>query len=166
MASGTYPHRATSIIPEKGAMNGFEVDHDFPGVGRRIMLLKTRKVLYETSPDATILLAFTDITAQRAIEMEKEDLLEKTEELLNKNPVLLQEMQHRVASLIIPKLNGAASSGVAKQLRKSRLSRLIFCGTGSPQGTREGGGVAEVDSFAALRAPAPIVDLPNVNGAG
>ncbi|MDB5482327.1 MAG: histidine kinase [Caulobacteraceae bacterium] len=87
-----------TIIPEKTAMDGFEVDHDFPGVGRRIMLLNARKVLYETSPDATILLAFTDITARRAIEMEKEELLEKAEDLLRKNRVLLQEMQHRVAN--------------------------------------------------------------------
>ena len=87
-----------TIIPEKAAMDGFEVEHDFPGLGRRIMLLNARKVLYETSADTTILLAFTDITARRAIEMEKEELLEKTEELLRQKQVLLQEMQHRVAN--------------------------------------------------------------------
>jgi chemotaxis protein methyltransferase CheR len=87
-----------TIIPEKVAMNGFEVDHDFPGLGRRVMLLNARKVLYETSADITILLAFTDITARRAIETEKEVLLEKTEELLRQQQVLLQEMQHRVAN--------------------------------------------------------------------
>ncbi len=87
-----------TIIPEKTAMNGFEVDHDFPGLGRRIMLLNARKVLYETSPNITILLAFTDITARRAIEIEKEALLEKTEELLRQKHTLLQEMQHRVAN--------------------------------------------------------------------
>jgi two-component sensor histidine kinase len=87
-----------TIIPEHTAMDGFEVDHDFPGLGHRIMLLNARKVLYETSADTTILLAFTDITARRAIELEKEELLEKTEELLRQKQVLLQEMQHRVAN--------------------------------------------------------------------
>ena len=87
-----------TIIPAKTAMDGFEVDHDFPGVGRRIMLLNARKVLYETSPDATILLAFTDITARRAIELEKDHLLAQTEDLLRQNRLLLQEMQHRVAN--------------------------------------------------------------------
>jgi two-component sensor histidine kinase len=87
-----------TIIPERAAMDGFEVDHDFPGLGRRIMLLNARKVLYETSADTTILLAFTDITARRAIEMEKAELLERTEELLGQKQVLLQEMQHRVAN--------------------------------------------------------------------
>jgi two-component sensor histidine kinase len=87
-----------TIIPEKTAMNGFEVDHDFPGVGRRTMLLNARKVIYETSANSTILLAFTDITARRAIEREKADLLEKTEELLRQKQTLLEEMQHRVAN--------------------------------------------------------------------
>ena len=87
-----------TIIPEQTAMDGFEVDHDFPGLGRRVMLLNARKVLYESSPDTTILLAFTDITARRAIETEKAELLEKTEDLLRQKQVLLQEMQHRVAN--------------------------------------------------------------------
>jgi chemotaxis protein methyltransferase CheR len=87
-----------TIIPERTSMDGFEVDHDFPGVGRRTMLLNARKVLYEDSPNATILLAFSDITARRVIEQEKQDLLERTEELLRQKQVLLQEMEHRVAN--------------------------------------------------------------------
>jgi chemotaxis protein methyltransferase CheR len=87
-----------TIIPERTAMDDFEVDHDFPGVGRRIMCLNARKVVYETSLNATILLAFTDITARRAIELEKEELLERTEGLLRQKQVLLQEMEHRVAN--------------------------------------------------------------------
>ena len=87
-----------TIIPEKAAMDGFEVDHDFPGVGPRTMLLNARKVIYETSANTTILLAFTDVTARRAIEREKAELLERTEELLRQKQMLLQEMQHRVAN--------------------------------------------------------------------
>lgn len=87
-----------TIIPEKTAMNGFEVDHDFPGVGRRTMLLNARKVIYETSANSTILLAFTDVTARRAIEREKAELLDKAEELLRQKQTLLEEMQHRVAN--------------------------------------------------------------------
>jgi chemotaxis protein methyltransferase CheR len=87
-----------TIIPERVAMNGFEVSHDFPGLGRRVMLLNARKVIYETSANSTILLAFTDITARRTIEREKESLLARTRDLLNQKEVLLQEMQHRVAN--------------------------------------------------------------------
>ena len=87
-----------TIIPERTAMDGFEVEHDFPGVGRRSMLLNARKVLYEDNAHATILLAFTDVTERRAIEHEKEILLHQTEELLRQKQVLLQEIQHRVAN--------------------------------------------------------------------
>lgn len=87
-----------TVIPEQTAMDDFEVAHDFPGLGPRIMLLNARKVIYDTSPVMTILLAFTDITARRAIEREKAELLEKTESLLRQKQVLLQEMEHRVAN--------------------------------------------------------------------
>jgi len=87
-----------TIIPEHTAMDGFEVEHDFPGLGRRTMLLNARKVIYETRSNSTILLAFTDVTVRRVIEREKEQLLERTEELLRQKQVLLQEMQHRVAN--------------------------------------------------------------------
>ncbi|TIM16667.1 MAG: histidine kinase, partial [Mesorhizobium sp.] len=68
-----------TIIPAKTAMDDFEVEHDFPQIGRRTMLLNARKVLYDHSPAITILLAFNDITARRIIEREKEELLGRTE---------------------------------------------------------------------------------------
>ncbi len=87
-----------TILPERVAMDGFEVDHDFPGIGRRVMLLNARKVLYEESETMAILLAFRDVTERRAIELEKEALLQRSEELLRQNQVLLEEMKHRVAN--------------------------------------------------------------------
>ena len=87
-----------TIIPEHMTMDGFEVVHDFPGLGLRTMLLNARKVIYEDSSSSTILLSFTDVTARRANEQEKETLLERTEELLQQKQVLLQEMEHRVAN--------------------------------------------------------------------
>ncbi|RVA23947.1 histidine kinase, partial [Mesorhizobium sp. M7D.F.Ca.US.004.03.1.1] len=87
-----------TIIPEKTAMDDFEVEHDFPQIGRRTMLLNARKVLYDHSPAITILLAFNDITARRIIEREKEELLSRTEDLLRQKDVLLREMEHRVAN--------------------------------------------------------------------
>ena len=35
------------IVPERGAMEDYEVEHDFPRIGRRTTLLNTRKVFYE-----------------------------------------------------------------------------------------------------------------------
>ena len=87
-----------TIIPERTAMDGFEVEHDFPGVGHRAMLLNARKVVYDNSDTHTILLAFLDITERSVIERERAELLARTEELLHQKQVLLQEMQHRVAN--------------------------------------------------------------------
>lgn len=87
-----------TIIPERVAMDGFEVEHDFPLVGRRTMLLNARKVIYDNSDTSTILLAFLDVTERRIIEQEKADLLSQAQELLRQKQMLLQEMQHRVAN--------------------------------------------------------------------
>ncbi len=41
------------------ALDGFEVEHDFPISAARTMLLNARKVLYDDSASSTILLAFS-----------------------------------------------------------------------------------------------------------
>ena len=80
-----------NIIPEQGVMEDYEVEHEFPGIGHRTMRLNARQVFYEGGADTTILLGMEDITGQRALEREKE-------ELLRQKDVLLQEIQHRVAN--------------------------------------------------------------------
>jgi two-component sensor histidine kinase len=87
-----------TIIPEHASMDGFEVEHDFPQLGHRVMLLNARTVAYDDDSQSTILLAFKDITDRRTMEREKERLLERSEDLLRQNHVLLQEMEHRVAN--------------------------------------------------------------------
>src|ERR1700720_4211223 len=79
------------IIPERAAMDAFEVEHEFPRIGRRIMLLNARAVFYADHARTTLLLAFEDVTERRAIEREKE-------ELLRQKDVLLRELEHRVAN--------------------------------------------------------------------
>src|SRR3984893_14053979 len=80
-----------NIVPEHGVMEAFEVEHEFPVIGRRTMLLNARKVFYEGNSHTTLLLAIEDITERRARERELQELLQQKE-------VLLQEMQHRVAN--------------------------------------------------------------------
>lgn len=87
-----------TIIPDQVSIDGFEVEHDFPVIGRKTMLLSARKVIYEDSDDITILLAFQDVTARRAIEREKEVIQKQSDDLLQQKQVLLEEMQHRVAN--------------------------------------------------------------------
>ena len=68
------------IIPEKGVMEGYEVEHEFPGLGHRTMRLNARQVFYEGGADTTILLGIEDVTVQRILEREKDGLLLQFEE--------------------------------------------------------------------------------------
>jgi two-component sensor histidine kinase len=79
------------IIPEHGSMEDYEVEHDFTALGPRTMLLNAREVFYETGLNANILIGIEDVTRQRALEREKD-------ELLRQKNILLDEMQHRVAN--------------------------------------------------------------------
>ena len=56
------------IVPEHGVMDDYEVEHAFPIIGLRVMLLNARKVYYEGNNHTTILLAIEDITARRVSE--------------------------------------------------------------------------------------------------
>src|SRR6204780_3680958 len=79
------------IVPEHGVMEGYEVEHEFPGLGHRTMLLNARKVFYEGGSHTTILLGIEDVTAQRVLEREKD-------ELLRQKDTLFEELQHRVSN--------------------------------------------------------------------
>jgi two-component sensor histidine kinase/PAS domain-containing protein len=79
------------IVPEHGVMEGYAVEHEFPGLGHRTMLLNARKVFYEGGSHTTILLGIDDVTEQRVLEREKD-------ELLRQKDTLFEELQHRVSN--------------------------------------------------------------------
>lgn len=79
------------IIPEQGAMENYEVEHDFRSLGRRTMLLNARKVFYEGASPANIFLSIEDVTGKRLLERENA-------ELLRQKDVLLDEIYHRVTN--------------------------------------------------------------------
>ena len=79
------------IIPEHGIMDHFEVEQDFPTIGRRTMLLNARKVFYQGDLNTTLLLAIEDITDRRVAERLLHSISEQKD-------MLLSEMSHRVAN--------------------------------------------------------------------
>jgi chemotaxis protein methyltransferase CheR len=79
------------IIPEQGVMEGYEVEHEFLGLGSRTMCLNARQVFYEGGAGTTILLGMEDVTERRILEREKDDLLRQKD-------TLLEELQHRIAN--------------------------------------------------------------------
>jgi len=56
------------IIPQNTHFNNFEVDHAFPHIGRKRMLLNARRICREGKGTERILLAFEDITDQKQTE--------------------------------------------------------------------------------------------------
>src|SRR6202453_4878265 len=59
------------IVPEHGVMDDYEVEHLFPEIGKRTMLLNALKVFYEGNSHTTLLLGIEDVTARRALERER-----------------------------------------------------------------------------------------------
>jgi len=86
------------IVPEHGVMDDYEVEHQFPEIGKRTMLLNARKVFYEGNSHTTILLGIEDVTGRRAFDRERDDLLRKLQALLREKDVLLEELEHRVGN--------------------------------------------------------------------
>ena len=80
-----------SILPEHGVLEAFEVEHDFPRLGKRIMLVDARQVCNEDLSYKLLLLAIEDVTERRASER-------NMQQLLNQEKLLLAEMEHRIAN--------------------------------------------------------------------
>ncbi len=107
------------ILPEHGVMEACEVEYCLPDIGRRTMLLNARKVFYEEGSRANILLGIEDITVQRFLEREKD-------ELLRQKDVLLGEIQHRIgntlqiiASIIMSKVRTVESEETRRHLNEA-----------------------------------------------
>ncbi len=73
------------ILPKTTSFDNFEVEHDFPDIGKRIMLLNACRIYLEANRTKLIILTIEDITERKKIE----ELREKIRELdaqLKKNP--------------------------------------------------------------------------------
>lgn len=54
-----------TILPHNRVLEDFEVVHDFPGIGKRRMLLNARRLVCRTGETQLILLAMEDVTERR-----------------------------------------------------------------------------------------------------
>jgi chemotaxis protein methyltransferase CheR len=116
------------IIPAHTTIEEYEVEHDFPTIGRRTMLLNARKVFYEGSSSTSLLVMIADVTVRRGLEREKD-------ELLRQKDLLLQEMNHRVnnslqiiASILMLKAQTVQSEETRRHLRDAH-ERVIAVAT-------------------------------------
>lgn len=63
------------ILPSNNPVLNYEVEHEFPHIGRKLMLLNAHRVELEGQFKDRILLAIEDITERKAIEQRKDDFL-------------------------------------------------------------------------------------------
>ena len=79
------------MLPEKTNIVNFEVVHNFPGLGERIMLLNVTRIIRDHSEDHSILLAIEDITEKGKIDKEAKLLGEELEKKVMERTLSLHE---------------------------------------------------------------------------
>ncbi len=50
------------ILPKNNQVDDYKIEHVFPGIGRRVMLLNARRIMQEGVGTQMILIAIEDIT--------------------------------------------------------------------------------------------------------
>ena len=58
------------ILPKASVFNGYEVEHDFPDIGRKTMMLNAREINQRDAGSTIILLALEDITERKRMDQE------------------------------------------------------------------------------------------------
>ena len=80
------------ILPRNEVFNGFEVDHAFEGIGRRVMVLNARRL----NDHRLILLAIEDVTEQR----EEEQARQQIERSLRESEIAFDHLADAVPHLV------------------------------------------------------------------
>ncbi len=117
------------ILPKQTFFKNFEVEHDFPGIGRKIMLLNARRIyqgdekpIIVLSP--MILVAMEDVTEKRNIEIKLAEHAKNLEVLVAKRTAELEERVkelERVNKIMVGReLKMIELKKQIEQLKKSR----------------------------------------------
>src|SRR6185503_4880327 len=82
-----------SVIPHRASVEGFEVEHDFPTIGRRTMLVNARKIFSPGDHDGSILLAIEDVSEERAARAESKRSWQVTQSIVDtiRDPLVVLE---------------------------------------------------------------------------
>ena len=72
------------ILPKTTSFDNFEVEHDFPDIGKRIMLLNACRIYLESNSTKLVVVTIEDITDRKKIE-ELNEKIRKLKTRLNKN---------------------------------------------------------------------------------
>jgi PAS domain S-box-containing protein len=120
------------VLPKHSEFRDFEVEHDFPSLGRRVMLLNGRTLWSQTNNTHRVLLAIEDVTERKRIQ---DNLITSNEDLQRFTYVLAHDLRSplnaslRLLQLLTrqtkEKLNEEEASLLADSLESiERLSAL------------------------------------------
>jgi len=116
------------ILPKKTSIVDYEVSHNFPALGERVMLLNATRIFRDNSEEQSILLAIEDITAKRKIEKELKLFAEELERQVLERTYSLHEaiigLQHSNESL--EQFAYIASHDLQEPLRKIRTFSTLL----------------------------------------
>lgn len=89
-----------SVIPHRASVEGFEVEHDFPTIGRRTMLVNARKIFSPGDNDDSILLAIEDVSEERAARKESKRAWQLTQSIVDtiRDPLVVLESDMTVVT--------------------------------------------------------------------
>jgi hypothetical protein len=66
------------VVPKTKAIVGYEVQHDFPGIGRRTFLVDARRLVHPDDNSTSILVLFDDVTERQSRDSERDIILSET----------------------------------------------------------------------------------------
>jgi signal transduction histidine kinase/DNA-binding response OmpR family regulator len=106
------------IVPKSSAFNDFQLEHDFPAIGRRVMLLNARK-LQAGHHGELLVLAMEDVTERRRAEEEVAKAKETAETANKTKSLFLANMSHELRT----PLN--AILGYSEMLQEEAVERQL-----------------------------------------
>ena len=83
------------ILPMSSVFNDYELEHDFPGIGRRVMLLNARQLRAGSHADL-LMLAMEDVTERRRVETHIAKAREAAENANRTKSLFLANMSHEL----------------------------------------------------------------------
>ncbi|TQY07832.1 PAS domain-containing protein, partial [Rhizobium sp. rho-1.1] len=109
------------ILPTENSVEGFEVDHVFTGLGRKVMLLNARKVVCSGDSSHFLLLAIDDVTEARVSQIEAERNLRIAQNIVDtiRDPLVILESDMSVVTAsrsFLALFNATASQVVGRKL--------------------------------------------------
>jgi diguanylate cyclase (GGDEF)-like protein/PAS domain S-box-containing protein len=92
------------ILPHDTVFNGYEVEHDFLDIGRKIILLNARQIFRKNIGSHIILLAMEDITGRKLAEDRINEVIWQQQAILDNSPniVWLKDREGRYVAVNAP----------------------------------------------------------------